>query len=197
MIHCTWDGCTRVFRNSTNDKLKHHLCTHTQTYPFNCVKCNRGWPVRQGLDNHTCMSARDKSVFNICELKIKEQIERKDKATRQWWLHTCVACKVRPATHSTTGDKYGLTTHCRKCMARAGGGRWMHRPYCECGQIANYGQPASYPRTCIKHQRSKETIHPERRCIHCGQVATFGPTITNNQRCKQHAASTDVCTIKI
>lgn len=91
--------CGKVL--SRGDKLKNHLRTHTNHYPYHCDACGQGFLRSEGLRVHTRVHTGERPY--VCILCGKAYT-RKDKLTRHAIVHT--------------GERPFVCQHCGKSFTR-------------------------------------------------------------------------------
>ncbi|KAK7071629.1 hypothetical protein SK128_025323 [Halocaridina rubra] len=91
--------CGKVL--SRGDKLKNHIRTHTNTYPYHCDSCGQGFLRSEGLKVHTRIHTGERPY--VCILCGKSYT-RKDKLTRHAVVHT--------------GERPFVCQHCGKSFTR-------------------------------------------------------------------------------
>ncbi|KAG0716477.1 Gastrula zinc finger protein XlCGF26.1 [Chionoecetes opilio] len=91
--------CGKVL--SRGDKLKNHIRTHTNNFPFHCDTCGQGFLRSEGLRVHTRIHTGERPyVCIVCS----KGYTRKDKLTRHAVVHT--------------GERPFVCQHCGKSFTR-------------------------------------------------------------------------------
>ncbi|XP_042873493.1 zinc finger protein 184-like [Penaeus japonicus] len=91
--------CGKVL--SRGDKLKNHIRTHTNNFPFHCDTCGQGFLRSEGLRVHTRIHTGERPY--IC-IVCGKAYTRKDKLTRHAIVHT--------------GERPFVCQHCGKSFTR-------------------------------------------------------------------------------